>query len=519
MSAARGALLVLAAALAVATAAIVAVVAVRPPATVRVAPGTPVAALAAAHPGAVLELAPGRHPAFTLATPATVRALPGAVVDGGVVVRADGARLEHVVVRGGENGVTVAGARGVVLDGVSVDGAQQHGIEVVEGTATIRGCAVTGMPDRYSQAIEVRNSAGLGRTVVAGCRVAGAAEGLVAHVSRVELRGNAVTATTNRAIAVTEMSEGLVAGNTVRDVTGAGVYCGDMSHCEVRDNVVRGVTGDGSGVRSRSGQAIVAWYYATLRSVGNDIDVAADEPVGVYHGSVVTDRFPLSVWAPGWRGALGVVPVTAAALAVLAILRVLVAPVARRWAARRRLRAGAASAAYAVAAVTAVQGFHLFEHTVQVWQVSVADAAHRAGLLGAAVDGEWLHLGFNTVVFAGLVVTAAALGRVVVPVGQRTVVAGWLFAALALQGYHVVEHVVKVAQHLTSGVATAPGLLGGRVGLVGFHFAVNVAVTAGLVPAALLVAHTAAARWSLRQAQSAAATPVGHATPVPPMPQ
>ncbi|MDP9405752.1 MAG: hypothetical protein M3O86_04000, partial [Actinomycetota bacterium] len=106
-----------------------------------------------------------------------------------------------------------------------------------------------------------------------------------------------------------------------------------------------------------------------------------------------------------------------------------------------------------------------------------------------------------------------------VPVSRRDVAGSWLLAALAIQSYHVVEHVVKVSQHLRLGVATAPGLLGGRVGLVAFHFAVNLAVTAGLVPAVLLVARAGAAQLRVRAAQSAATTPVGHARPVPPIPQ
>ena len=48
---------------------------------------------------------------------------PGAVVRGGIVVRANGVTIRNVTVVGGENGITVDGVRDASLDGVSVSGA------------------------------------------------------------------------------------------------------------------------------------------------------------------------------------------------------------------------------------------------------------------------------------------------------------------------------------------------------------------------------------------------------------
>ena len=46
----------------------------------------------------------------------------GAVVRGGIVVRANGVTIKNVTVFGGENGIAVDGAADVVLDGVTVRG-------------------------------------------------------------------------------------------------------------------------------------------------------------------------------------------------------------------------------------------------------------------------------------------------------------------------------------------------------------------------------------------------------------
>ena len=466
-----------------------------------VPPGGDVGEVAGRHPDAVIELGEGRHAPFVLDVVATVRGRPGAVVGGGVRVAAEGARLEGLEVVGGEGGVLVE-ADHVVLDGVVVRGAELHGIEVVEGSATIRDCRVSGMTSPWAQGVEVRNSLTRPRSVVTGCTVEGGQEGIVSHVSRVEVLDNHVSGTTLRGIAVTEMSEGLVEGNTVTGVIGVGLYCGDMSHCELRHNRVSDVTANVNGVRSQAGQAVVAWYHSTMRLADNHLEVAAPEPVETLQGSVVVDRFPLSVWPPGWRGALPAAGVAAVAVLVLALVRVAVEPLVRsrdrrvapasgkevdRGPCRRLPRA----VVVLLAAGLAVQVFHMVEHVVQVWQTDVAQAEHRSGLLGRGVDVEWAHLALNVAVlaFVAAVWSTGRSLRLLTGAG-----AAWLLAALVVQSYHVVEHVAKVVQHLTLGLRVAPGLLGGHVGLVWFHFGVNLAVLVGT--AAGVAALVASARRS-----------------------
>lgn len=432
----------------------------------------------------VVELPAGRHADVVITSPTVLRAAPGTVVEGPLEVRSDDVRLEGVVVEGGDVGISVREADGVVLDGVTVRGTP-FGIDANDAQVTVRDCAVTGTGAEHGQAIEIRNSNGRSRSSVTGCTVAAAAEGIVSHVSRVEFRDNDVRDTGMRGIAVTEMSEGVVEGNRVRDAVGSGIYCGDMSHCEVTGNHVAAIAPNPHGIRSQSGTAVVAWYYSTIRVHGNDLDVAADRPIDVYSGSVEVERFPLSHWPRGWQGAaFPGLWVTLLAIAVVMALRVLVGPGARRltarWSSEPAPSASRASLGRDLLITTfVVQVLHVGEHVVQVWQVYAADAEARKGLAGQWFDTEWLHLGFNGVVLGGLV-AGAWLYRHELARRFGSLVA-WLLAATVVQSWHVAEHVVRVYQYLQTGVSPAPGVIGDDLGLVWFHFGINVSVIAGIV--------------------------------------
>lgn len=484
----------------------------RGPAVVDVSPGMPVeAALGSAPAGSVLRLLPGEHEPFAVRSPAAVVAEPGATVGGGIRVLADGVRLSGLTVVGGENGVTVREADGVVLTDVVVRGAELHGIEVVDASARITGCAVTGLASPYAQGIEIRNANGRSRTVVEGCTVRSGQEGLVSHVSRVEFVGNEVSGTTMRGITVTEMSEGLVEDNVVRDTVGAGLYCGDMSHCEFVGNAVAGVAADPAGVRSRSGLGAVAWFYSTMRVRGNAFEVEAPEPVLALHGSTLAETFPLAVWPAGWRGALPGLGVTAAAFASLLAARWLAAPLLRRRARRLRstpakeARPGAVpglpeGAAAVLLAGLAVQTFHMLEHGVQVFQVYVAEGETRSGLAGQVADTEWVHFVYNAAVLAFMAWACRLLlsrrwGTVAL---AATPAAGFLAGATLIQAYHFAEHAAKVVQHSALGIDPAPGIVGGRFGLVWFHFGINLAVYAGFALAVALLLWPAAIRAARR---------------------
>jgi RHS repeat-associated protein len=123
-----------------------------------------------------------------------------------------------------------------------------------------------------------------------------------------------------------------------------------------------------------------------------------------------------------------------------------------------------------------VQGLHQIEHVVQVLQVKVWHSANTHGVAGSVFDTEWVHVFYNLPLFLAL----AALAFGLVADGARAPRWVWrIFAGgTAIQGYHVIEHSAKLGQHIDTGVSPAPGLVGGHVDLVWFHFSINLVVLA-----------------------------------------
>jgi len=451
--------------------------------------------LAEAPAGAVIRLEPGTYAPFTVRRAVTVEGVPGAEVWGPVTVLAGGTVLDGLRVVGGPVGVSVQ-ADGVRLEGLDVRGARLRGIEVVAGSASILDCSVGGLIRPDAQGIDVRNSDGHRRTLIQGCTVSSGQEGIVSHVSSVELRDNVIRGTTARAITVTEMSEGKVYGNTVARAVGVGLYCGDMSRCDFRGNVVRGVAPDPAGVTTQAGFGAVATWYAMLHLSGNTFQVASPHPVGVFMQSLLVPRSPLMMWPPGWKGALPVLWVGGLSLLGLALVAAAVYPVVRRRRGRRRGREEAwpappisRRAAWVLLIGFGVQSFHMLEHGVQVYQVYVAQSATRSGLLGAHFNTEWVHFWFNLAVLDFLIWATLLLWR---SLGDRP--AAVLLAALVIESWHMVEHSAKIVQFLERGAQPTPGILGGIVGLVWFHFGINLAVYAGFTTALVAVARAGVLR-------------------------
>jgi nitrous oxidase accessory protein NosD len=458
-----------------------------------VAPGASVmVAIANASEGDVIRLAPGVHAPFDVTRRVEVVADAGAVVRGPIQIFADGTELRDVRVEGGETGIAIVDADRVVLERVSVIGARLHGIEVSPGSATVRDCTIAGLVSPYAQGFEVRWSSGRPKTIVEGCAVSSGQEGIVSHVSHVEFRRNVVTDTTLRALVVTEMSEGIVQDNEVRGVVGSGIYCGDMSHCEIRGNVVRGVDASPDAAPALAGWGIVGFFHSTLRTHDNTIEGAVAGPMRLSMDTHEVDHFPLRFWAPGWAGLWpGGAVATGLGLLVAAAAVALARPLVRRLPRPRPARPYGEGAWGLVVAALAVQAFHMLEHGVQVWQVYVLNTKIRAGVLGQAVNIEWVHFTYNLAVLAFVWWLAVSLWRGRWG-GARSGLA-FLVAAAGLQTYHFAEHVVKLAQHLQFRIDPAPGIVGGRLGLVYFHYAINLAV---------FVAMTVGAWPLLRRARS-----------------
>lgn len=128
-----------------------------------------------------------------------------------------------------------------------------------------------------------------------------------------------------------------------------------------------------------------------------------------------------------------------------------------------------------------VQSFHMFEHWLQVYRIHVDLIPSRGGLVGPAVAAEWVHLAYNGALMLLLTVSFNQVRRSVPDARWRL-----LGAAVLVQGWHSIEHVAKVTQHLTTGSPVNPGVLGRFTDLVWFHFTVNLTVYGLCVAVAVL---------------------------------
>src|SRR5262249_11518838 len=132
----------------------------------------------------VVHLAAGVHQGPLVITKREVLVgEPGAIVRGGIVVRANGVTVKNVSVVGGENGITVDSVHGTVLDGVSVSGAQLDGIHVRLAGVVIKDCTVDMVGNELGQGIDISYNMDMGMSMVEGCTVVGGMEGITTHSS------------------------------------------------------------------------------------------------------------------------------------------------------------------------------------------------------------------------------------------------------------------------------------------------------------------------------------------------
>ena len=207
-----------------------------------------------------------------------------------------GAQIINLLVRRLiQNGITVDGVHGTVLDGVTVQGAKLDGIHVRSAGVILRNCTVDMLGNRIGQGIDISFNMDMGMSMVEGCTIMGGQEGITTHSSMTDIMGNRVSRTTGEAIAVDEMSMGMASHNTVRDALGVALYCGDRSMCMFDHNTVVGTQPDtASGLRTQRGFGVLASFQSEAdlwqnRLVANP--VAAGE---VTHSTLRTTR------AAGW---------------------------------------------------------------------------------------------------------------------------------------------------------------------------------------------------------------------------
>jgi nitrous oxidase accessory protein NosD len=189
---------------------------------------------------------------------------PGAVVRGGIVVRASDVTIRNLTVLGGVNGIDVEHALRVKIDNVRIADASQDGIHVRFSQVMVHDCAIVSHGP-FSQAVDISYSMDQGMSSVEGCDVSGGQEGIVTHSSMVMVSGNHVHGTLLRGITMSEMSMGDVSKNTVTGAVGVGVYCGDHSECEIDKNIVAGTRSAGTSDLGQAGVGIEAKYYAQAK--------------------------------------------------------------------------------------------------------------------------------------------------------------------------------------------------------------------------------------------------------------
>lgn len=226
---------------------------------------------------------------------------PGAVVRGGIVIRADGVTVRNVSVVGGDDGISVEGHHGTVLDGVSVSGARLDGIHVRLGGVRIRDCRVDMLGNPLGQGIDISFTMDMGATSVEGCTVVGGMVGIVTHSSSTMVMRNDVSHTTAAGISITEMSMGSAVENVVHDARGVGILCGDRSTCEIARNTVSGMRAD-PGDRLHGGFGVEVEFQAEAWLDRNHL-TANPATVGVFLNSTLHwGRLPSVLRSGGMGG-------------------------------------------------------------------------------------------------------------------------------------------------------------------------------------------------------------------------
>lgn len=222
---------------------------------------------------------------LVLERPGVYEGSSGTVVRGGVVVRASHVTLRRVRIVGGENGIDVEDARHVVLDHVTVTGAELDGIHVRRSEVMIHDCVVRSPHGAYTQGIDISFGLEQPMSMVEGCTVSGGAEGIVTHYANAMVSRNHVSDTSLHGITLTEMSMGMADRNDVAGAVGIGILCADHSECELAKNRVAPVKPDrASQDRTRTGYAIVSEFGAQAELH------ASSGRVGTFVGGTVVRR-------------------------------------------------------------------------------------------------------------------------------------------------------------------------------------------------------------------------------------
>jgi Right handed beta helix region len=213
--------------------------------------------------------------------------LVGGVVKGGIFIRANHVTLRDVTVDGGENGIDILDAKHVMLENVRIVGVELDGIHVRRSSVMVDGCSIASPRGAWVQGIDISFSMDKQMSMVEGCTIVGVREGIVTHMSMVDIAHNKIGETSLRAITMGEMSMGSIRHNEVIGAHGVGIFCVDHSECEIEKNTVAGTRRDGDGDPTRAGVAIEAHFFAKA-TVDDNTVVASPGGIQAFNESTIT---------------------------------------------------------------------------------------------------------------------------------------------------------------------------------------------------------------------------------------
>jgi hypothetical protein len=213
--------------------------------------------------------------------------LVGGTVKGGILIRANNVTLRNVTVLGGENGIDVLDSHHVMLDNVRVVGVSLDGIHVRRSSVMIENCKITAPSGPWVQGIDISFSMDKEMSMVEGCTIVGVREGIVTHMTMVDVTHNHIGATSLRGITMGEMSMGAISHNDVLGAHGVGIICLDHSECEIEHNTIVGTRTDANGDSSRAGVAIEAHFFAKAK-LGHNTVIASPGGIQAFDGSTLT---------------------------------------------------------------------------------------------------------------------------------------------------------------------------------------------------------------------------------------
>jgi hypothetical protein len=250
-----------------------------------------VAAIVVSGLGAAYAVRPPTvHLHGTIQGPLVIRhaqTLVGGTVKGGILIRANKVTLRNVTVIGGENGIDILDSHHVMLDNVRIVGVTLDGIHVRRSSVMIENCKITSPSGPWVQGIDISFSMDKEMSMVEGCTIVGVREGIVTHMTMVDVMHNHIGATSLRGITMGEMSMGAINHNDVLGAHGVGIICLDHSECSIEHNTIVGTRTDPSGDASRAGVAIEAHFFAKAKVKHNTV-IASPGGVQAFDGSTVT---------------------------------------------------------------------------------------------------------------------------------------------------------------------------------------------------------------------------------------